>query len=694
MSNIRNRSIHLILSFLCGLCTSASVLIDKPYSELPLGTVQAEGWLKEQLQRAADGMTGHLDTLYPEVCGPRNAWLGGDGDCWERGPYWIDGLYPLARILDDEALIGKANKWVEWTLANQRPNGQIGPYPLNNKDRTRKPPPGAQVDNPDDWWPRMVMLKVLMQHYSATSDPRVIESMTRYFRYQLKELPVRPLFDPETGKGGSWWARQRGGDNLMAIYWLYNITGDAFLLELGDLIYSQTTPYTKEFLEGKTIPQIRFEGSGEGFDYTHPGINAYHCVNLAQGIKAPVIRYQADRDPRHLKAVKKAFADIEHFHGQPHGLYGGDEGMHGRSLTRGSEFCTTVEMMFSLEKMIEITGDVDFADRLEIVAYNLLPTQASDDFMTRQYFQQANQINATFGDRNFHNDNGDRVVFGLTSGYPCCTANLHQAWPKFVHHLWMSSADGGLAALVYGPSTVTKEFSGQAVSIHEETNYPMEDEIQFVVKTSAQVRFPLHLRIPGWCAQPVIAVNGEKVSPSVKNGIVVLDRSWKDGDQVLLKLPNPVRVKRWHENSASIYWGPLLFALKMEETWSDRDKPSPQGRPYREARSTTPWNVAMVENELKTPARFFEIEKLESSEAYFWNVENAPLSINIKGFIHENWQQYKEDAGPIPFSPQNPGSNKNFWTPKPIAFELIPYGCTTLRISAFPTIVRPRNVID
>ena len=63
-------------------------------------------------------MTGHLDPWYPKFCGPRNAWLGGDGDTWERGPYWIDGLYPLARLLGDEQLEAKAMLWIEWTLSN------------------------------------------------------------------------------------------------------------------------------------------------------------------------------------------------------------------------------------------------------------------------------------------------------------------------------------------------------------------------------------------------------------------------------------------------------------------------------------------------------------------------------------------------------------------------------------------------
>jgi hypothetical protein len=73
-----------------------------PYMELPLGTIKPQGWLKEMLVRQKNGATGHLNELYPLVMNERNGWLGGDGDQWERGPYWIDGLLPLAYILNDQ----------------------------------------------------------------------------------------------------------------------------------------------------------------------------------------------------------------------------------------------------------------------------------------------------------------------------------------------------------------------------------------------------------------------------------------------------------------------------------------------------------------------------------------------------------------------------------------------------------------
>lgn len=191
------------------------------FNPLPLGAIEPKGWLRRQLEIQAAGLTGHLDEFWSDV-GPNSGWLGGTGESWERGPYYLDGLLPLAYELNDPTLLKKAQKWVDWTLTHQRSEGQIGP--LSN----------------DDWWPRMVMLKVLTQYEEVSGDTRVIPVLQKYFSYELRELPKRPLRE---------WGKYRWQDNVYSVLWLYNRVGDKSLLDLARLLHDQGYDWEAEFAD-------------------------------------------------------------------------------------------------------------------------------------------------------------------------------------------------------------------------------------------------------------------------------------------------------------------------------------------------------------------------------------------------------------------------------------------------------------
>ena len=661
---------HLSLCFmLClSICKVQSQSLQFKYAEIPLGQITPTNWLKQQSDILKNGSTGHLDEFHKKIQ-IDNGWLGGKGDDWEETPYWLDGALPLAYITKDPVLIQKVNKYVQWTLNTQRPSGFFGPY---SKYETETGKPVEVGSQGADWWPRMVMLKVLQQYYQATNDPKVIPFMQKYFAYQLKNLKENPL------EKWTEWAKARGGDNLMIVYWLYNITKDPNLLTLGDLIYNQSFQWTD--MLGKRDWAI-----AAAYNQTGDKWMERHAVNVGMGLKMPAIQFQVKNDPYFLNSLRTGFKDLMTLHGLPHGMFSGDEDIHGNDPVQGTELCATVEAMYSLEQIISISGETHYMDALERMTFNALPAQTTEDFYHRQYFGIANQVEVKKGIYNFSLPFSRKMnnVYGPFAGYTCCTANMHQGWPKYISHLWYATTDGGVAALVYGPNKLeTKLPNGVELTIDEQTQYPFEDQIKFIIQPSKPSDFPIEFRIPIWCKEAIIHVNGKEIKREKGGLIVRIKRTWNKNDQVDLFFPNEITTKNWAKNSRSIEKGALIYALKIKEEVTKQIHP--QEGEYLEIMPKSDWNFGLLKTTIANPIPNTSFHAVPFPKDFKWNSMSSPFEITTLGKKIPDWKT-QDGVAHQPITTRT-GVYEGSVNKESETIRLIPFGFTRLRVVAFPVV--------
>ncbi|MBN1480535.1 glycoside hydrolase family 127 protein [candidate division KSB1 bacterium] len=643
-------------------------------AKLPLGSIKARAWLQHQLLAQANGLTGHLDEFWPDII--NSAWKGGEGgDAWERTPYYLDGLVPLAYILDDSILQAKAQPFIEWILASQQEDGWFGP--------------GQRWET----WPQAIANKVLSSYYETTGDKRALAHISNYFAYLDKMKPDFPAQD---------WRGQRAMEHAVTGYWLYRQTGDKKILITIKKIYENSpdwTLYYEEFPWDEEAVLANKIPHNWGAD----GLTA-HVVNNAMAFKYPGLYYQQSGQERHKNAVYAALEQYKTEHGQVGGRFSGDEHLSGRRPIQGTEMCAVVESMFSLEKLLEVYGDVAFADQLELLAYNSLPGTMTPDCWAHQYDQQANQVLCTVAKRDWSTNGDYSNIYGLMPNYPCCLANFHQGWPKFVEHMWYATPDSGLAAVTYGPNVVTARVDGdREVNIIQETNYPFSDTLTFTIHLAGTATFPLYFRLPGWCENYTFSINKTKQSATLQDGYLAVNREWNNADVVTLVLPMALKTEKRYNNAIAIRRGPLYFALRIDKDFKEisvKEK-SFQSIAYKgsrdwEIRPVSEWNYGLAIDPA-FPAAFISVDAFLIHEYPFadrgdlvyldewdthvtWHHE-APLVLRAPAKKIPAWGLANNSADDPPAGPVTIETEID-------SVELVPYGCARLRISEFPIVDR------
>jgi hypothetical protein len=370
----------------------------------------------------------------------------------------------------------------------------------------------------------------------------------------------------------------------------------------------------------------------------------------------------------------------------PGGGFAGDENCRPGYVDprQGFETCGIVEFMHSFEMLTRISGNPLWADRCEEIALNSMPASMTPDLKALHYLTGANMIQLDSKNKSPGLQNGGTMLsYSPRAVYRCCQHNHGMGWPYYAEELWLATADRGLCASLYAASEVTAKV-GDAVEVKvaEETEYPFDDAIALRVRTPRPVKFPLYLRVPRWTSAPAIQLNGQDVAVKADPlSFIVIDRTWADGDRVVLRLPMHVSVRKWAKNkdSVSVDYGPLTFALKIGEKWVRYA--GSEKWPEHEVFPTTPWNYGLVLDP-KEPARSLKIvrNKGGASGPSPFTPETVPLEILARAKKIPGWQQ--DLLGLVGLLQQSPAKSSE---PEETV-TLIPMGAARLRIASFPTI--------
>ena len=626
--------------------------------KFPLGDIKPKGWLLDQLRAQANGLTGNVSTLFNDLS-DNSAWLGGKGEKWERGPYYLDGLMPLAYLLNDEKLKKKVQKWIDSIISSQDKTGFFGPK--NNLD----------------WWPRMVVTKMLPSYYEATKDQRVIPFLTNYYLYMNENIDNRPLYS---------WANARGLEELIGIEFLYKTMGESFLQSLAKKIIAQSIdwnevfdnfPYikpSKEYMSTTAfnIKKVLFYGRDFLANYFNNSriskkriikrnnneFNKFyhltHGVNIAMALKHPALCGCFLDDSNMASLAKKGYQTIMEHHGTATGLYTCDEHLSGASATQGIELCTVAEAMYSMEKLYQITGDNMWADLIELYSFSIFPATFTKDMCAHQYVQQTNQVSATTAKRLWYDSYNKANIYGLKPNYACCLSNMHQGFPKFVEHLAFYS-DNTLAFLCLAPMEIDTCVFGKRVKLKVISDYPFRNSAIIDVEKG---ELNLRIRIPK--NAKCVYVDFKKHTGDYA------EITAKSGQKITVSYEFDIVKKENVDGSVSYYYGNLLLALPIHPniTYKEKDNKFCD----REMSTGSMWNYAPC-----SKGEFTIVQK-EIAKLPF---DKPPVSFKVKGYEIPSWTQQNNQAGNVP---------KEFEKGQETVLTLVPYGTTLLRIAHFPKI--------
>lgn len=590
------------------------------------------GWLYDQLRVQANGLSGHLDQVWPDVRDSK--WTGGDRDGWERMPYWLDGFIPLAFLLQDEELIARARRHIDAIIDRQEEDGWLCPCAIDERRNY-------------DLWSGFLMAKVLAQYVDYTGNQHAENALYRYLKNLWAFSRHVTLHN---------WAHMRWFEALIPIYWMYERRGEEWLLRLARRLHQQGFNYKALF-----DPFIH-EMPERVWSYDT------HVVNLAMALKQDALLSRINGGNVDSFAQNMLNTLMSH-HSMAMGHFTGDECLSGDSPIQGTELCGVVEAMYSYETLMLIGGNPHWGDMLEKLAFNALPATISKDMWTHQYDQMTNQVRCQRlpEDKVIFGTNGpESHLFGLEPNFGCCTANFSQGWPKLAQHAFLRS-DDCLVSAVLVPGEVTTDAFGAPITCRLETDYPFRNTLCYTVQTQCALAFGLSIRIPAFVKAAY--VDGQAVPVGQFH---TLRRTWQGREKVEVRFEYDFELVSRPQGLHALWRGPLLYSVAIRERWEKLEYTSKgveRKYPYcdYEVLPESSWNYGFVSND------FLLKEQPLTSPPFGDN----PAALEVMAKLAPiDWPEQDGVCARQPTSTRTIGEVRQV--------RMIPYGCTSLRMTEMP----------
>ena len=588
--------------------------------------IKPQGWLKRQLEIQAEGLSGNLHKIWPDIRDSK--WIGGDREGWERVPYWLDGFIPLAYLLENEEMIATVKKYIDAIVSAQEDDGWICPC---EKDKRAK----------YDTWAVQLLCKVFKVYYDCSGDERIPQVIYRVLKnyYELLKSGEIKLFT---------WGKYRWFESFISLNFLYEKYHEDWIRDLAKIIKEQGFDYNKTTENWKKP--------------SHAWKLNTHIVNMTMMLKSEAVSHDLLGE-EYTDNAEKLREILDKYNGTAFEGFTGDEVLSGLDPTKGTELCAVVEQMYSYEELFAHTGDNKWAERLEMLAFNALPATLSEDMWAHQYVQQVNQIacQKTMIMAPWSTNGPYAHTFGLEPNFGCCTANFNQGWPKFALTPFMHNENTIINAVML-PSVL----KDNGVMIKLETNYPFENKMHYSIDSDKDFSFVI--RIPSFAKN--LKVNGEDAETKD------LEIAIKQGEtEITVEFEATPYFKKRPNDLCALQMGSLLFSVPIvyEKEMREYTKKGVERKfPYCDYQfiPQTPWNYGYVD-------AYFEV-KFNGVGNIPFSQENPPITIKAN-MQPINWGlkfPYRSIARKTPKS-RNPISDVQ-------KIELCPYGCARLRMTEMP----------